>query len=804
MKKAPQVSPQPPDTAGPTGAITVPPTLPKGGGAVRGLNEGLKSDAFTGAAGFTLPLPSTPCRDFVPDLGLDYHSGSGNGPFGVGFELSLANISRKTVLHIPTYTDEDVFVLTGSGDLVPDLADGSLPQSRAITGDDDVEWKIETFRPRNESAFDRIERWIDIDTDDTFWRVVDRDNSVHLFGRTAQARITDPSNPRHIFSWLLETSQDSRGNLISYTYKAEDGERVDTRLSEAGRDQSAQKYPLEIAYGSYVHPKNGEDQHFKIVFDYGERDFARPESLRFEAPQAWPVRSDPFSTYRAGFEIRTRRLCRGVLLFHCFPDIQNGKPQLVRTMQFDYDENPILSRLETVQEAGFRPGDKSLETIALPPTSFTYSSFEPSGVRFEPLTIEDDTQTGVIGRGPTQMIAMNGEGLPGVLYSDQDLLLYWPPLGAGAFGRPYSPAHFPLERPGDEARLLDVSGDGVPDLELSLDFLNGAYPRRPDGSWGDFLPFAGFPTETGGVKTFRVDTTGDGRSDVLLATVPELEIYHSKGLAGFTPVSRESRPPDFPLTDDLDKRIAVRFADPFGDGGSHVVRISSGKFECWPSLGYGQFGPVVTLADAPQFDGDLDPARLFLADVDGSGTADIVYAEHDRLLVFLNQSGNALSKPFDIPLPQPWSQIESLELADVNGQGTTSAVLSGIGPDLAVHLSACDFARGRKPYLLTETDDNMGAVTRVHYAPSTRFYLADQRVGRPWITRLPFPVQVVEKVENIDRITGSRQVKRFAYHDGYFDGEEREFRGFGYVESWIPNPSRALRIRSRSTPSKKE
>ena len=54
--------------------------------------------------------------------------------------------------------------------------------------------------------------------------------------------------------------------------------------------------------------------------------------------------------------------------------------------------------------------------------------------------------------------------------------------------------------------------------------------------------------------------------------------------------------------------------------------------------------------------------------------------------------------------------------------------------------------------------------------------------GQPWITRLPFPVHVVEKVEVYDRISRNRFVTRYAYHHGYFDGTEREFRGFGRVD----------------------
>ena len=72
----------------------------------------------------------------------------------------------------------------------------------------------------------------------------------------------------------------------------------------------------------------------------------------------------------------------------------------------------------------------------------------------------------------------------------------------------------------------------------------------------------------------------------------------------------------------------------------------------------------------------------------------------------------------------------------------------------------------------------------MEYAPSTRFYLADRRDGRPWINRLPFPVHVVVRVETDDDVSGNHFVSRYAYHHGYFDGEEREFRGFGMVERW--------------------
>ena len=54
--------------------------------------------------------------------------------------------------------------------------------------------------------------------------------------------------------------------------------------------------------------------------------------------------------------------------------------------------------------------------------------------------------------------------------------------------------------------------------------------------------------------------------------------------------------------------------------------------------------------------------------------------------------------------------------------------------------------------------------------------------GKPWITKLPFPVHCVEKVTVTDKWRKTEFSSTYSYHHGYFDGIEREFRGFGRVE----------------------
>ncbi len=222
-----------------------------------------------------------------------------------------------------------------------------------------------------------------------------------------------------------------------------------------------------------------------------------------------------------------------------------------------------------------------------------------------------------------------------------------------------------------------------------------------------------------------------------------------------------------------------------GDGLTDLVRIRNGEVCYWPNLGYGRFGAKVTMDDAPWFDhpDQFDQQRVRLADIDGSGTTDIIYLGRDGVRLYFNQSGNRWSGPRRLRQFPRIDNLSSVLTVDLLGNGTACLVWSSPLPgDARRPLRYIDLMGGQKPHLLIRSVNNLGAETHVQYAASTKFYLADKHAGKPWITRLSFPVHVVERVETHDRVSGNRFVTRYAYHHGYFDGEEREFRGFGLVE----------------------
>src|SRR3712207_112379 len=87
-------------------------SLPKGGGALQGMGEKFSPDPHTGTGNFTVPISLPPGRNgFQPDLRLVYSTGNGNGPFGLGWSLSVPGVSRQTSKGVPVYEDsEDTFV----------------------------------------------------------------------------------------------------------------------------------------------------------------------------------------------------------------------------------------------------------------------------------------------------------------------------------------------------------------------------------------------------------------------------------------------------------------------------------------------------------------------------------------------------------------------------------------------------------------------------------------------------------------------------------------------------------------------
>jgi hypothetical protein len=83
-------------------------TLPKGGGALHAIDEKFAVNAVNGTSDIHVPLPFSKTRGgFDGAIALQYSSGGGNSPCGLGWRLGLPSIQRRTDKQLPRYADAD-------------------------------------------------------------------------------------------------------------------------------------------------------------------------------------------------------------------------------------------------------------------------------------------------------------------------------------------------------------------------------------------------------------------------------------------------------------------------------------------------------------------------------------------------------------------------------------------------------------------------------------------------------------------------------------------------------------------------
>lgn len=802
------------------------PGLPRGNNAIRGFDEVFSAGGALGDVSLSVG-------------GLNYSGGAGNGPFGLGFgNASGERIRRRNQHGTPQYQNDDEFSFGGSvlvrkldnqGVVVvqagileefnAEVAETTYAfrQLRIVENPQTVQKKLGDYEVhlfcQREENYIKIEHWqlinanVNNDLPVSFWRLVDGSNAVSLLGVSPEACIADPADPGHIYEWLIEEQMAPTGNSEMSYYL--DDSTSDYSQKYLSRLCSGQKYPLPaplclLQAETRTLIEGANPWYTETHYDYGQYTLPPLNQAPYQLIGQLLQRADVHSNYRAGFEIRTRLLCYHTLVFHRFTDELGTEPVLVSAIRFHYKQDSKLTLLTAVEPLSFY-WDKA-------GNSYRYSAGIPEEIEYIPFQPENQPAYGRVRRsdgGPLVLgdgfspMDLNGEGIDGYLYADGSTQEYyrvdWNSLKDCLKAlREGNTSDLELQyKPDDRKQLLpwgalasntqhyfsDITGNGNLDyIDLSL---RGSYEyNRESERWEKFTPIPGFPTE-GFFDPHWVDLTGDGVSDMVTLLGSQIRYYRNLKGEGFAPGIDADIPNDSDLPHNWHNTPdqLITFANILGDGRPHLLKIKRQQVSYWPNLGYGRFGSCVDLPGIEDFGDDFCSDRLLLADLDGSGYVDILYLKPDGIQLYQNQSGQSFAnQPVDLALPDGvrYDSLDQVYCADLFGNGTQCLVYGKTSPE--TQLWFCDLSQGEKPWLLRKKTNNSGAVVELSYKSSAQYYLEDKADGKQWIVRTPFAMPLVEKVITSDQISQSTLTTINRYAHAYYDGEEREFRGFGYSE----------------------
>lgn len=727
-------------------------SLPDGPGSIGGIGENVDVNANMGSATFEVPI-SIPLGEnpaMTPRLALAYASGMGTGLAGIGWELGISSIERKVSKGLPTYTTEDLFAADGGEEMV---YVGDLAGSRV-------------YRMRFEGGFVRY-RWFGSGASG-YWTAEYPDGRTGWYGADATGTIVPNARVQNTdgktFRYHLVEMRDTVGRRIVHTYTKQDGWPL----------------PDEVQYA-----------------------FGSLETPRFSVRMGYEARPDVRSDATPGFEIRlARRLSTiGVL----------SDATVIRRYELAYEAAGLsggTTRLASITEKG---RDGTLHPIA---HRFTYTRTLAGTCQVgceTPFMVDMGTLPGGVDiqTGLASLIDINGDSLPDILESDVNGRHRFHISRLSTEGRPgftgqvvtsaatTAGSSFILSNPG--VQLLDVNGDGFTDI---VDQVNGlALCNNGSGDWsgtscldnpGDLPTLSDDPGDPPssadplGMRFFDYDN--DKRIDLLRTPDAATAIVSRNTGTGYQAITVEAIGAAFDAEE-------LELTDINGDGLQDPVRLvadgASTNLQYKLNLGLGRWSAAwTTISIAGLASGDLDNAVL--EDLDGDGLADIVLVAGTTVSYWRNENAGRFAAREDITSADVDGDIperttaETVLFADMNGNGTDDVTwVASNGRVRFLELFPV------RPNLLARIENGIGWVRTITYGTSIAQRARDVGTANAWQYPLPQSMNVVVAVDSFVTLTGDddgggvHTREELSYRDGYYDGVEKDFRGFERVEKHL-------------------
>jgi RHS repeat-associated protein len=726
-------------------------SLPEGPGSLEGVGDNPIVDPNMGAMSHSVAI-DTPAgfAGVTPQMALSYNSSGGSSEVGMGWKLEgLPYIERMTYRGLPRYTSDDDFC-AGSDQLV------------RIPG-------TSTYRARYENSFVRY-TWLQEGTGDHgHWMAEYPDGRVGYFGADADG-VEDPnarvSSPQGTFRYHLVEMVDVFGHKITYQYQKIDNEKP-----------------------SYI-------QRIAWVFT----DPGHPAG-RYSMTFTYEPRQDPLtgiganlSDASAGYEVLTTQRLAGVFVF-------SGANQIRRyeLSYEDYGDSGGFTRLARVRRVGF---DNEVYPVEM---SFGYSKALggacPVGAMGcdRPYMVDMGSAPNV-GTGRATLIDINGDALPDLLDTSNNQHVFYlnemTVAGTQSFNADGDTSAVAAgggyDLTNQFIQLIDVDGDGFTDL---LNKTNQEYLRN-NGSANGTVDWAAVASVSAtslpddldlgddGTGAYRfLDFDNDKRIDLIRSNVANGTTYYRNGPSGYEVFTDNS-----PVQLGIDfGAVREEFTDMNGDGMLDLVELTDGLLRYRLNFGWGQWSDWRSINNVSAIVNAATLDTVDLEDLNGDGLSDLVLVGTGSVQYALNQNGQrfqAVAQLGDADVDQggiPDRLGDTTVLyADMNGNGSVDVLwIQATGAASYLELFPV------RPNLLSRIENGLGSLTEVTYGTSVEHMVRDGGAFA-WPNRLPHPMLVVDRIVNSDGLTNLEEETVYVYHDGYYDGFNKTFRGYARVEERAP------------------
>lgn len=704
-------------------------SLPEGPGSLEGVGDNVSVDPNMALMrwGINIDVPKG-FAGVTPEIKLGYSSGAGSSLAGIGWSFDLPFIERMTARGLPVYDPSDDFVVNGSQELVR-VSAGNTPISAGTI-----------YRARFEKEFVRY-LWHDAGSSGAagYWEAQYPDGRVGYFGADSAgvgvANAVVSGRGGGSFRYHLVEMVDVHGHKVRYDY-IKDG-----------------FYSLPDRVG-YVFKSNG-DARFSVAFSYENR-------------------TDLISDCASGVDVTLSKRLKTISIYS---DTTRSK-----RYELTYDDETLsggLSRLSKVETYGL---NNELYPIV---EKFGYSRALGAQCTTadcgQPYLIDMGSLGVTMTQGRATLIDVNGDALPDVvdtslggnhrlflnrLESDSRHHFAAPTTSAFGSGHQLGTAY---------VQPIDVNGDGFTDLVNGV--TGDVLINKGLNDWASQTALHstnGFPNLGADPELRFLDYDNDKRIDVVHSDLTTTRVWRNEGDNGFVEDTAVE------LLGASFEQDNVQFADMNGDGLLDAVRVVQGQVSYRRNLGWGHWATWATLSNMPV--SDVEAPLAMLEDLNGDGLADLVVVTGTQVKYALNRNGASYDAAQTITsavggsIPER-TAAHTVLCADMNGNGSQDIVwIDGSGG--AVYLELFPV----RPHLMTKIENGIGRVTEITYGTSVQQMAVARAAGSPWLYKLPYPMNVVVAVDEYDLLSNLHDVVSYRYRDGYYDGVEKQYRGYEMVE----------------------